>query len=223
MKNNNIALCIAALLLCMACKKDPQIERVFFEFEMPFTVTPDTDTLRVGDTLRITAKFSDSLFDNISNKKYHVPQFEFNNNIASIRKLIDSSKQIIDQTPAIPFFKLISNNDQVKTISNSSVTFTITSSLNFYFFSIDLIAKQPGVYAIWLLNGFGPDDGFPILPDYLVTSSPEFRRIPVTRQHGFVWNDGKTHYELLKQNCRTFSHTADSSREKRTIYTFVVR
>jgi uncharacterized protein YjdB len=36
---------------------------------MPFTITPGTDTVRVGDTLRMEANFSDSLFDVISQKR----------------------------------------------------------------------------------------------------------------------------------------------------------
>jgi hypothetical protein len=224
MKHLHLAApCIAALLLCMACNKDPQIEEVFFEFEMPFTITPGTDTVRVGDTLRMEANFSDTLFDYISKKKYHVPGFQFNNIIASIRKLTDSSKQIIDQSPAVSLFKLSSYNDQLNAVSNGSIVFSIVSKPNSYFFSIDLIPKQTGVYAIWLFNGFGRDGGFMELPNYLVASAPDIRRIPVARQHSYIWNNGNSHYEILKQNCKTFSQTADSSMERRTIYTFVVK
>ena len=223
MKNNTIAICIAAILLCMACKKDPQIERVFFEFEMPFTITPGTDTVRVGDTLRMEANFSDTLYDHISNRKYYVPNFPFRSNIASIRKLSDPARQIIDQPAAVTSFTLSTYNSQFIDASNSAISFVISPKLNSYYFSIDLIPRQKGVYAIWLFNGFGPDGGFPNLPDYLVESSPEIRRIPVTRQHYYVWNNGNSHYELLKQNCKTFSQTADSAKEKRIIYTFVVK
>jgi hypothetical protein len=52
-----------------SCNKDKdKWEEVLFEFEIPLSITPDTDTIAVGQELTLTANFSDSLFDFYSQK-----------------------------------------------------------------------------------------------------------------------------------------------------------
>jgi hypothetical protein len=183
--------CIAAMLLCMACNKDPQIERVFFEFEMPFTITPGTDTVRVGDTLRMEANFSDTLFDALSQRKYDLDCFTFPAFMA-VRELILPDKNFTYQNGATDafFFSFEPNSGGVT--SGNFANIDLSCKDGKYHFSLEVIPRRKGVFAIKLI---GRTSDFIQLPQYLATSTVDVRKIPVVRINRYIINKGNTHFE----------------------------
>jgi hypothetical protein len=216
--------CIAAMLLCMACNKDPQIERVFFEFEMPFTITPGTDTVRVGDTLRMEANFSDSLYDVRSGRKIYLPDFNGFNIFLISNRISDSTKSFFDQSSAgeALLFQTF-NLNQFRKVSEK-YSFIFLSHINGYYnFHVEVIPKQKGVYSLMLANGGGGIDGkgFIELPSYLVTSNASIRRIPVVRQNRYIFNQGRTNKKLFRKFALPLQ-SSDSLIQFESTFTFQV-
>ena len=65
-------LLLVTLTSCgSSCNKDKdRWEEVEFEFAIPVSITPGSDTINIGQELSLTANFSDSLNDVLSQKKY---------------------------------------------------------------------------------------------------------------------------------------------------------
>ena len=63
---------LLGLLLLSACKRDPLPDLVHFAFVIPVSISPGADTVARGDTLWLTANFSDSLLDLRSNQRYRL-------------------------------------------------------------------------------------------------------------------------------------------------------
>ena len=206
----------------MACKKDPQIERVFFEFEMPFTITPGTDTVRVGDTLRMEANFSDTLYDLISGKKIHLPEFSGFNIFIISNKITDSSRSFFSQSGAgASLFFQSFNTTQFQQISEKYSLINLFHANNSYHFYVEIIPKEKGVYSIMIGNGGGGVDnkGFIELPSYVIASEPGIRRIPVVRQNRYIINEGRTNKSLFRKFAQPLQ-SSDSSIQFQSTFTF---
>ncbi|TGE15263.1 hypothetical protein [Hymenobacter elongatus] len=70
----HLFLCV---LLLAGCKREPAPEFVDLIFQIPFALTPERDTVAVGDTLWLTADFSDQLRDFYTGQRYPVPPASF--------------------------------------------------------------------------------------------------------------------------------------------------
>ncbi|HEX8350991.1 MAG TPA: hypothetical protein VF598_13590 [Hymenobacter sp.] len=72
MAYKQLSLLLGWLLCLPACKPEPVPELVHFAFVIPMSITPGADTVARGDTLWLTADFSDSLLNLRSNKRYRI-------------------------------------------------------------------------------------------------------------------------------------------------------
>ncbi|HSC53752.1 MAG TPA: hypothetical protein VLC98_09035 [Phnomibacter sp.] len=217
---------IISFMLCFflaACNKEKLVwEEVYFEFEMPFTITPNRDTVSVGEVLRIQAQFSDSLYDLRTKKKYYLPDFNFKI-IAGVNELINPLNKIYDQPSAVNSFTIIDNRNQITSATATYINFYLIYQSGQYWLDIILVPKKKGVYAIQLFNAGEPGGGYLKLPQSLAPSEPGIKRFPVAQQHRYLFNEGNSNYEIFKANCLPFKGTIDTLWEKRATYTFVVK
>ncbi|HSR39426.1 MAG TPA: hypothetical protein VLL95_10970, partial [Phnomibacter sp.] len=60
-----VLLALSLMMMGANCNKDKikNYEEIVFTFDMPFTVKPGTESIRVGDTLTVFAEISDSMLD----------------------------------------------------------------------------------------------------------------------------------------------------------------
>jgi hypothetical protein len=222
MLRQRIILFFSCLLLTYCGKDQEDYQRVYFEFEMPFTITPGNDTVTLGEPLRIQAQFSDSLFDLRTKKKFYLPDFNFKI-IAGVNKLVDPQKKIYDQPPAVNSFSIIDTKNQITSATATFINFKLNYLNGQYWADISLIPKMRGVFAIQLFNAGEPGGGDLKLPQSLAPSEPGIKRFPVAQQHRYLFNDGNSNYETFKINCLPFKGTIDTLWEKRATYTFVVK
>ncbi len=69
------------------CNDEGYIE---YNFQLPFSVSPQQDTFQVGDTIWVIADFSDEVLDLNSGEKYLLEDFSFNSELGNAK---------IDTTP----------------------------------------------------------------------------------------------------------------------------
>jgi hypothetical protein len=187
---------LAAGFFLIGCQKRQEVEEVFFEFEMHFTVTPAADTIRVGDTLLLTADFSDTLYEALGGEWIPMECFHWNMFLVT-RQLINPDQHFGWQKPGTNAFGFLfaPNNGEV-----TSADFAIVRAIcknGRYQFKLQLVAKEPGVFAFRLQDQTA---GFIQLPDRLAPSTPELRRIPVVRLNRYIINDGQTNFQIFKQH-----------------------
>ena len=62
------------------------------------------------------------------------------------------------------------------------------------------------------------------LPQELAPNEPGVKRFPIMRHMRFVFNDGNTHFNIYKQNCKAGDpNEASNWVESKATYTFVVK
>jgi hypothetical protein len=204
----------------MACNKDPQIEEVYFAFEMPFTITPGTDTVRVGDTLRMEANFSDTLFDVRSQRKYDLDCFTFPAFMA-VRELVNSREGFNTQKSATDAFHFLFGNDNGGVTGGTFANVALKCINGRYVFELKIVPKRNGVFSFAIMD---VEAGYIQLPSTLAPSFPGFKRIPIVIINKYVFNDGATHYKTFSQHALPALPEANGERwEELRNYTIVVR
>lgn len=220
MKNLLLATSMLVILLCMACEKDPKIERLYFEFEMPFSITPSSDTVLVGDTLYLVGDFSDSLFDAASRKKFGLNCFPFPS-FMTICELTFPDKNFAFQKGATDAFDLIFDNIYGGVTGSSYANVNLLCNNNRYYFRLKIVPRRRGVFSLKITDN---DVGSISLPDYLAPSTPEIKRIPTARYNRHIFNQGNTHFEIFKKHAQ---HALPDGNwpllEEYGTYTFVVK
>ena len=215
---------VVALSSCgTSCKKDKdKYEEVEFEFAIPVNITPGADTVNLGQELSLTADFSDSLFDVLSQKEYILPNFNFKT-VAVVQKLTNPNLDVTEQQGAISKF-LFTNN--LGSLSNFSSTF---ADVNYkyenrkYSLEIKLKTKEKGVYIVSLYHSTGTR-GQTELPQELAPNEPGVKRFPIMKVLRYTFNNGNTNFNIYKDNCKERdSNEASNWVESKATYTFVVK
>ena len=217
-------LFIFSISFCIiSCRKDKdKYEEVQFEFSIPLNITPGTDSVNVGQELTLSASFSDSLFDVLSQKKYYLPEFDLKT-VAVIKKLSNNIIQYPEQIGAVSSFSF---NNIICSFSNFSASFIDVNYLyqnNNYSIRINLKPLQPGIYGVRFYHSTGTK-GQTELPSELAPSEPGIKRFPIMRVLRYTFNKGDTHFNIYKDNCKPADpNEATNWVESKTTYTFVVR
>ncbi len=78
MRNKNIILCLLVIVSVTACKKYPEYCRggMEFEFDMPVTVSPSTDTIHLGDTMWVEMRIPLPTLNKLDGKKYDISKVD---------------------------------------------------------------------------------------------------------------------------------------------------
>lgn len=215
------ALVLSSIGASCGKEKDTYVE-VPFEFAIPVSILPGTDTINVGQNLTLTANFTDSLFDFVSQKKYSLPNFDFKT-VAVIQKLVNPNLSITEQLGAVN--KLTYNNVEGK-FDNFSPRFADVKYLytnNAYKLKVTLTPSEPGIYSIYFYHSTGTK-GSTELPTYLAPSEPGTKRFPLMRVIRYTFNNGNTHFNIYKNNCKPADPNESTNWvESKSSYTFVVK
>ncbi|MEX6686344.1 hypothetical protein QTN47_02505 [Danxiaibacter flavus] len=216
-----------AALITVGCtpphKKDHFIE---LKFITPFTITPASDTIQLGDTLTLGANFSDSVKDILSGKYYRLENFDFNETVI-FRELVDSSKCITDQLWNINDFNIF--NEVGKIVNAGSWGFVrYVYQDSHYKLRIKIVPKKRGIHAISFLYGLlGKGVGLENI--HLGPSDKGGKKIAYLNNIWNIINDGNTNFCLYEQHTKVGSiynppaFNDEYNYEKEATYTFVVK
>ncbi len=206
-----------------SCNKDKdKWEEVEFEFAIPVSITPGSDTINVGQELSLTADFSDSLFDVRSQKKYYLPNFNLKT-VAVIKKLSNNNIQFPEQSGSVSNFTFINTIGSFNNLSTSFADVNYTYQGNRYTISVKLKPLEAGVYGLRFYHSTGTR-GQTELPQELAPNEPGVKRFPIMKVIRYTFNDGNTHFNVYKQHSKPADpNEATNWVESKATYTFVVK
>ena len=217
-------LLLVTLTSCgSSCNKEKdRWEEVEFEFAIPVSITPGSDTINVGQELSVTADFSDSLFDIRSQKKYYLPNFNLKT-VAVIKILSNNNIQFPEQSGSVSNFTYINKIGSFNNLSNSFADVTYNYQGNRYTISVKIKPLQPGVYGLRFYYSTGTR-GQTELPQELAPNEPGIKRFPIMKVLRYTFNNGNTHFNVYKQHCKPADpNEATNWVESKGTYTFVVK
>jgi hypothetical protein len=203
-------------------KDDDKWEEVYFEFVMPIDVSSAKDTFRIGEEIRFKANFSDSLYDHLSGKRFHLPKFSFNS-FVSIFKINDKTKPFDFQTASNLKFNVINRIGGLTNISNAFADLNKNYSNGFYEFDFSILPKEIGVYHIRFIYDPG-SRGYTILPQEFAPNEPGVKRFPRMSLLRYTVNNGNTNYSIYSDNSLPLTTSDGTNTLDRIVgYTFVVK
>lgn len=114
-----------------------------YTFEIPYTITPAKDTIKVGDTIWLESSFSNQMYNAENGKTYTVNNFEF-----KIRGHLNdlATNPILSTTD----YTLVNEFGQFYNTDRSSVFFKFDYKMEeaTYKWKAGLIIKRPGCFAL---------------------------------------------------------------------------
>lgn len=202
-KGSGSLLLIVLLLTGSRCNDEKDPEFVFITFEIPLTIRPGNETIRIGDSLWLVGNFPDTLRDIRSGNYYRLKEFDFQSKIC-LKRITNNQLYLSEQTPAFEEFYYLGGTNQISSICG---TFKISYSSNGYSYSVGFIPKNTGIFTLSInrpvaISGM-PEDRIDFRPFLdLGISNDGRKRIPVYEAFLFIINDGNTNFDLYKQYVR---------------------
>lgn len=230
MKIKFIIILFAVFLYSCEGKKPTGI-LVKMLFEHPFTVTPNNDTIHLGDTLYINADFSDTLFEYYSQQLYHLHNYNYEAPFFAIFKIID--KNLNEQERAINKFDTINYGGNIDYFVNNLY---VHYHLNYdelkhrYTFNIALIPKEKGMFYLDFVNNEYDEKKQDLRP-YINLGYDENGLPKGGWYMGSLGNcnKGNNHFDLLYNNTHITAPLSDTIISNvlfvptKSTYTFVVQ
>jgi hypothetical protein len=140
---------ICGLAFLQGCKKKTTFnEHVQMEFEVPLYITPAADTIRLGDTLFLTANFSNPLRDVRSGNRYTVLP-ENLTTVYAVYRLTKPGDYLANQASCATCFSYIAYSGTVGTVTNTFVTLYWQYGNNNYQKKVALIPKLRGTFFLF--------------------------------------------------------------------------
>ncbi|TGE15264.1 hypothetical protein [Hymenobacter elongatus] len=223
---------LLCLLLLAGCKREPAPEFVDLTFQIPFALTPERDTVAVGDTLWLTADFSDQLRDFYTGQRYPVPPANFRlRTLLGLFRLTLPTRTLANQPAATEDFTFV---NKVGAVARQAPTFNEVSYVHAqgrYHLRVGLIPQRRGVFSVNFLDGWLTRRREEKEPDLsyldLGKTADGLRRQAVFRSFFHYINEGRTNFELYKQHCAPVSlnypNPGNINGEQEGTLTFVVR
>lgn len=225
MKKNifsSCALLILAILTNNCTRERDKYVEVEFEFLIPLQISPALDTFNVGQEITLTADFSDSLYDMVSKKKYHLPNFNFKT-VAIVKKLQNPLIEFPEQQGHISRFTYTNIVGSMNNFTTSFADVNFKYQNNRYQLAIKLIPRQAGVYGFRVYHSTGVK-GLTALPQILAPNEPGIKKFPIIQRIPYIFNEGNTNFNIYKQHVFVGdTNPATNWVESKTTYTFVVR
>ncbi|MCZ8022828.1 MAG: hypothetical protein O9294_13765 [Cytophagales bacterium] len=119
-----------------------------YNFRLTLAIEPESDTIKVGETIWVTCTFSDMIYAENQQKEVHYPNGKFCFNLGP-RKLIDAENEQDKVIDGFPFFEQIIENGEP---GSYACTHTADYENNIYTLRVGYKATIPGVY--FLRGGF---------------------------------------------------------------------
>ena len=133
MKPIIITSLLVAVILVSSCTKKCWI---YYNLEIPFTITTKADTIGIGDTVTIYTKFDKDVFDLNSKQYITIENFDFDHGLG-ISNLEDSNQNLIWNS-----FDLL---EDIGTIHGG---IKLVYNDDYYEFKHHFLPKKKGVYSI---------------------------------------------------------------------------
>lgn len=225
---SNSICALLGLLLLTACERAPLPERVHFAFLIPLSISPAADTVARGDTLWLTANFSDSLLDLRSHRRYHLPPKDIKIYTNVGFKHLVGAGQFYEGAAAR--FRVVNRVGQLRPVGGIFGRLDLVHDGQHYRARIGIIPQVVGVYALSFFPTFdspiGPDNPLPFL--HLPPDGNGDSRVAVLDDMYYVVNDGNTHFALQRLNNYVRSDKPGATEgteyyETKGTYTFAVR
>ncbi|HNO03116.1 MAG TPA: hypothetical protein PKM90_09725, partial [Chitinophagales bacterium] len=135
-------MAVTAILISCSCGKDNIVRyETWINFLYPVSITPNTDTINVGDTLWIEVNLPDSIYDNTNSRKFYLPSFNFQSYM-SVRKLVDNTANWSFQLNSSNNFNTKNNIGSIYKTTSSSIDFQPVYQNNHYVFKGAIIPKD---------------------------------------------------------------------------------
>ncbi|MCX7638101.1 MAG: hypothetical protein N2044_09690 [Cyclobacteriaceae bacterium] len=185
------------------CEDDKDLIHVFMIFEIPVTVQPPSETIKVGDTLWLEGHFPDTLKDIHTGNFYQLKNFDFKSKIC-INRLLNNQLYLSQQQPAFGEFNYVGGTNQTSSVCGN---FLINYLSNSYSYKVGFIPLKTGIFNIFI-NRPITLDGMPEnridLESYidLGYTADGRKRIPVYEAFKFIINNGNTNFDLYQQYCK---------------------
>ena len=224
---NLISMAVTAILISCSCGKDDIVRyETWINFLYPVSITPNTDTINVGDTLWIEVNLPDSIYDNTNSRKFYLPSFNFQSYM-SVRKLVDNTANWSFQLNSSNNFNTKNNIGSIYKTTSSSIDFQPVYQNNHYVFKGAIIPKDNGVYCLVFTNFSYEQRLTEILGlEQIKPLAPDANNFSIKLDFiDYKINNGNTHYNIFTQHCKS-NNDAPSNlywKEENYIYTFVVK
>ncbi len=224
---NFISVALTAILISCSCGKDNIVRyETWVNFLYPVTITPNSDTIKVGDTLWIDVNLPDSIYDNTNSRKFYLPNFDFQSYM-SVRKLIDITSNWSFQLNSSNNFNTNNSIGNLYKTTSSSIDFEPVYQNNHYVFKGAIIPKDTGVYCLVFTNLSYEQRLTEILGmEQIKPLAPEANNFNIKLDFiDFKINNGNTHYNIFTQHCKSNNDAPSNMywKEENYIYTFVVK
>lgn len=213
-------------LLAFSCEKQQEKNYKNLFFELPISVYPVKDTLRVGDTLWIETKSSDLLYESSTKKTYQIANVDFSTRIAVLRN--ETPRYLSQQPGALNSFKVVTIIRGIEQPQETFADFKFNHENNQYIAHCGLIPQKKGVYSFTF---FSQKEGIGALEN---AARELFQRqneaiVPLLTNYGIRYpiNEGsRTNFHLFKKYGKPGSliepNEMNTFDEQKATYTFVV-
>lgn len=224
---NLISMAATAILISCSCGKDNIVRyETWVNFLYPVTITPNSDTINVGDTLWIYVNFPDSIYDNTNSRKFYLPNFDFQNYM-SVEKLIDKTKTYANQQYAASKFNTFNQVGNISIGGAFAIDFQPVYQNNHYVFKGAIIPKDTGVYCLVFTNLSYEQRLTEILGmEQVKLLAPDANNFNIKLDFiDYKINNSNTHYNIFTQHCKSGNDSPANLywKEENYIYTFVVK
>lgn len=224
---NFTSMALTAILISCSCGKDNIIRyETWVNFLYPVSITPNSDSVNVGDTLWIVVNLPDSIYDNTNIRKFYLPSFDFQSYM-SVNKLVNNTHTWGSQLPSSGSFNTTNNTGNIYRVTSSSIDFQPVYQNNHYVFKGAIIPKEVGVYCLVFINLSYEQRLTEILGiEQVKPLAPEANNFAIKLDFiDYKINNGNTHYNIFTQHCKSNNDAGSNMywKEDNYIYTFVVK
>ncbi|MET4104895.1 hypothetical protein [Hymenobacter sp. UYP22] len=222
----------ACLLLLTACHQEEKREFADVILQIPLSITPEKDSVSIGDTLWLTADFSNQLQELNSGNSYRVTpsNFSIKTSIAFF-KLTPPLKSLATQEGSVSHFVVTNKTGKTVITSQTFGNISYDYKQDKYLLKTGIIPKHKGIYTIYIGDGWlskntnepGPDLSY---IDAGITPNGVKREL-IFRTIFYSINNGRTNFNILQQHILlasiAYPSTSNTNTEQRACFTFVVQ
>jgi len=220
------------LSLLLGCgNKEPPPPPVELIFQVPLAIEPTRMTYTVGDTLWLSASFSNQIQEINTNQRYIVTpdNFDLRTHIG-IRQLVYSNKYFSEQPGAQSKFKFIHKVGDIAVLGPTFGSIKYEYNKEMYNARIGIIPLDTGTFSLNFLNGWGvkrsnepwPNLSFINLP---TTTDGNTQQASYLTTFYYI-NEGNNNFNLLQKRSQLTSFTnpiaMNINYEQEATYTFII-